>query len=251
METNKKEVIKKALFIFILIILTIIVGFITIKYEIEGEKKLPFNLTKIRIISTADGIQNEEENIELIQVNDIYLTFEKNEEYKNEELIRRIRIENIKISKMPQKGNIVFYRPSNEGSTTYSYNKDFLIEKGLEYFGDAQTDLKTLSISNQGGTISFRSCLRELGIIDEEEQEKENEKTIGKNHDATLLKSSQIDINDIKYEIEFDIIIELETGMKYKANANLKLPNTEIGDEKVNAIEQTQLEDIVFKRMRF
>ena len=37
------------------ILIFIIVGMIMIKYEVEGDKNMPFNLSKIMIVSTAEG----------------------------------------------------------------------------------------------------------------------------------------------------------------------------------------------------
>lgn len=248
METNKKEAIKKAVFISALILLIIIVGFFTIIYEIEGEKNLPFNLTKISIISTADGIQAEDNTIEVWQVNDIYLSFEKNENYNEQELIRRIGIENLQITQNPQIGEVNFYRPSNKETTTYEYEEDYIIKSELNYFGASQTNLKELNIANQGGTIGFRTCIKGIGNLAQTEEEGQ---IIGLTHDATLLEKAQINKENIKYQIQFDIVIELESDKKYKAEVTLDLPNEELEGQTVKGIEKTDLDDIVFKRMRF
>ena len=257
METNKKEAIKKATFICALVLLIIIVGFITIKYEIEGEKNLPFLFTKMGVISTADAIQNEEGKIEVYQVNDILLTFEKNENYNSKELIRRIGIENIEITNMPKIGNVQLYRPSTEENIKYEYSEDLNIGETLNYFGDIKTNIKNLNIANQGGTIEFRSCIKTgkyVEIQPEIESLQENvtnSTTVGTTSDARILKDAQINVEDLQYELNFNIVIELESGTKYKAKVTLNLPNENFGEDKVTAYEYTNLENIVFKRMRF
>lgn len=260
METNKKEAIKKAIFIFVLLILIIIVGFITVKYEIEGEQNPPFAISKIRIISTADAIEAEENQVDILQVNDIYISIEKNENYKQEELIRRLGIENIKITKQPQKGKNTLYRPSDNEKITYIYDEKFKIENNIEYFGDKYTDLKELSIANQGGTISFRSCIKNLGKISKEEVNKLVEETqnteiaegttLGINHNSGLLQKAGINEEEIKYEIQFDLILELETNKKYKATVMLDLPNEELEGETVKGKEIENPENIIFKRTK-
>ena len=67
----------------ILIIVTILcaVGLITLKYNVEGESNLPFELSKITVISTIEGNDNEDANnkwnLTVNQNNDIYLYIKK------------------------------------------------------------------------------------------------------------------------------------------------------------------------------
>jgi len=245
MEANKKEAIKKAVFISILVLLIMIVGFITIKYEIEGEQNPPFRISKISIISTADGIQAEENKIEVWQANDIYISLEKNENYAEKEIIAKVGIENITLAKRPQTGKVSFYRPSNNQGIKYIYEKDYEIKNNLDYFGNMSTDLKNLSIANQGGTIEFRTCIKEIGSF----EAKENE--TGFSYDARILQRANVDLEKIKYQIQFDLVIELESGKKYQANIELDLPNEELEGQTVKGVEITDLEDVVLKRMKF
>ena len=81
MDENKKETLIRAGIIIVLVILIAIVEITMIKYEIEGETNLPFKLTNIMVISTADGISDGTNQLEVVQSNDLYLTIEKNENY--------------------------------------------------------------------------------------------------------------------------------------------------------------------------
>ena len=94
---RKKKILKRAVMLIIIMLFFIIIGFSMLKYEVEGEKNMPFQLTKISIISTANGIPNTETldrwNFNLVQNNDIYFNFEKNENYKEQESIKKISIE--------------------------------------------------------------------------------------------------------------------------------------------------------------
>ena len=62
------------------------------KFEIEGisEEMMPFNLSKIIIVSTAEGNEIEGKNkwnFVINQNNDIYMYFDKNENYWGDEKI--------------------------------------------------------------------------------------------------------------------------------------------------------------------
>ena len=75
-----KKYIKKILFgLFILAILFIAL-LVVIKYNEEGEKSLPFKLSKIVIMSTISGDSKSETDtiwdIDVKQINDLYLSFE-------------------------------------------------------------------------------------------------------------------------------------------------------------------------------
>ena len=114
--SNKKEKIKAAVAISIILITIIVAVMVAIIYQIEGEKDLPFVLTKITTISTAEGVEIQENaeqkwNLDIYQNNDIYFYFEKNkeledEEEKNNEVIKSIVIDNIKVTKEPEVGHI-------------------------------------------------------------------------------------------------------------------------------------------------
>ena len=60
-ESRKKEIIKAFVAITCIILVIIVVGLINFKYNIEGETNMPFTLSKITIVSTAEGVENEEE----------------------------------------------------------------------------------------------------------------------------------------------------------------------------------------------
>ena len=84
------------------------------KYQIEGEKreKLPFAIDQISIVSTADGLKNQE-NTEylwsgnLLQINDIYIRISKNENIDS--ILENVIIQNIEVTK-PAKGEISLAR---------------------------------------------------------------------------------------------------------------------------------------------
>ena len=83
-----KEKLKEALVLFIIIIAFGSVLAIMLKYENEGEVNIPFKLTEMLVISSVDETEKEENpenykrNLNINQYNDIYLKFEKNKDFE-------------------------------------------------------------------------------------------------------------------------------------------------------------------------
>ena len=122
------------------------------------------------------------------------------------------------------------------------------LEGQIIYSGDSQTDLKNLTISNQGGTISFRSCVQEVGeiAINTDSSIKE----VGYSNKGTLLQDANIAVSDIRYNLGFDVIIELTDGKMYKGYVNITLPIEDVEANGVKGVEKVDLEDVVFKRIK-
>lgn len=96
----------------ICIVCIIIIGIIftammlILNYDENGETNMPFKISKISIVSTVNGqdVENSDAkwNINVIQNNDVYIYVEKNDEYKKQETIKSIKLDNITILKKPQ-----------------------------------------------------------------------------------------------------------------------------------------------------
>lgn len=154
-----KKIIAFFVTIFVISLIVIIVCLLMLKYEVEGEGNMPFELSQMVIVSTAEGIDIDGDatwNFDIVQNNDIYLYISKNKNYKEREIIKSITIDNFKIEEKPEKGNIKLYRPSKDESTVYEYSSDYVIEESLTYEGNENTNLKNLEIANQGGIIILR-----------------------------------------------------------------------------------------------
>lgn len=241
---EKKINIGAYISILIIILILITIFFIMYKYNVEGEAVPPFKISKMIVVSSAktenlelvDGIYNAE----VLQNNDIKISIEKNPEYKKEAIIRKITINNIQINPKETKGNIEIYRPS-QGEKLYEYQEQYKISEKIEYIGAQETYTKgeELQISNQGGIIDFSIIVKNLGNITYNENE-------AIKIDGTLLK--QIGIQEISYQVNFDLIIELENEIKLKTKITLDLPT---GDILNNGIETTETTDMktVFKRI--
>ena len=59
---KKKQTIKMFIAISVLVLVFITVAIMMIKYEVEGEQNMPFNLSKMVVISTAEGVENSEKS---------------------------------------------------------------------------------------------------------------------------------------------------------------------------------------------
>ena len=89
METDKrKQTIKFYVAVTVLVLILIIIAIIMIKYEVEGEQNMPFKLSKIIVVSTAEGVEQQGTDkkwaFNIFQNNDIYFYIDKNNEYKSE-----------------------------------------------------------------------------------------------------------------------------------------------------------------------
>jgi len=217
-----------------------------LKYEVEGETNMPFTLSKMIVISTAEGFEKEQTehkwNMDIMQNNDVYLEITKNKEYKQKEAIESITIENFYYESEPKLGEPKIYRPSRQENKTYDYELDSEVTEKLEYIGSEKTDIKNLNIANQGGMILLRFTNANVSqfISDDAVEIKQ---------DGTLLKQAGVLYEDLKYKVNFDLIITLVSGTKYKANILLDMPIKDLLEEGISSIEDTKLENIVFKRM--
>ena len=241
LNSNKKKIFERIAVISVITIITAVVLLLMLKYEVEGETNMPFELTKIIVVSSAEGVESTEDrlNLSLVQINDIYLQIEKNENVKKENSIKSVIIEKFYINEASKIGKGKFYRPSPNAREIFEFNDEYITNK-IEYIGKEQSNIKELEIGNQGGIIGIRYSLDELGQYNIQEQV---------NHDGTLLNNLNIDINELYSKISFDIIIELNSGVKYKSNIVLDVPAGNILEEGICRQEQTNLEKIVFKRI--
>ena len=244
------KVSRKAIHIIIgicvVVAVAVFVAMTMMKYEIEGEKNMPFELSKIMIVSTAEGYANEGSkykwDFDVFQNNDIYISIAKNKNYKKTEVIDKIVINNIKVDEQPQKGEIVVYRPNNETATSFACEEKYEVKENLEYIGSKESDLGNLQISNQGGMLIFRVSNKDLHRY----KSNDGKKIV---HDGTLLKKADIKNEEIKCKMSFDIIIELKSEKKYKGTITIDLPQGDIIKNGKESVEITNFDDVVFKRM--
>ena len=236
---------KKAIHISIIIVIIVAIIFtaliLILRYDEKGETNMPFSITKISVISTADGedIEDDENlwNKQVGQDNDIYLYIEKNEGYKKVTTIKSIVLNNFEIVQRPKKGEITIYSPSQNKNIIFE-NEDEYKANEIIFFGEQETDIKNLQVSNQGGIVAFRAAIQKLGTYISNDEELEHK---------DLLKKIGINGEDIQSKISFDINILLDDGKVFKANVEVQIPTENVVEEGKSSREDTKL-NIVFKR---
>ena len=179
-KNNLKQTIKFIGIILVVAIIIAIAVFKVIQYQVEGEKNMPFQLGKIIVISSAINSPAEENNLveaseesaensenaeqqaekfiwneNVIQTNDVYIYIDKNENNKEEQLIKSVKIENIQFLKNVNLGKIQIYMPSSVDGALYQYINDYVVNSTLTYTGAEKDDKKNLEIGNQGGCVYF------------------------------------------------------------------------------------------------
>ena len=212
----------KALHIAIIFLIIIAIGFtavmLILRYDEKGEENMPFDISKISVISSINGqdVKDKENlwNKAVGQDNDVYIYIEKNNNYIKTEAIEKIILNNFKIDSTPKKGEISFYKPSNNEKELFENTDESKVEE-IVFSGEQSTKLQELKISNQGGIVAFRIANKNLGNY------VSNEKEIDYNN---LLRKINITDEQIKTNISFDTTIVLAEGRSFKTTINLELP---------------------------
>ncbi len=242
---KKKQTIKLMISIAVLALILILVLMSMIKYEVEGEQNMPFKLSKIIVISTAEGLEKEESkskwNFDIYQNNDVYFYIDSNTKDENL-LIKSVTIDNIKIMKAPQIGEVKAYMPNSEAGRFYNFDEQFLVDEKLEYKGASQSSSTELQIGSKGGTTWI--CFNNMGIGTYSSNK--DDKIV---HDGTWLKKLDIQKEDVEFTVSFDYTIET-TKAKYMANITLDLPTGDISKDGSSHLEKTDMSDIIFKRVK-
>lgn len=154
--------------VMVITIITIILfalGMIILKYHVEGETNMPFELSKITVISSSEGIDKQTTDtkwaFDVYQSNDIFLYIDKNSGYGKTEAIKTIVVDNVQIE-TKKKDNIKLYKPDAQEEKSIFKNKEENEIQTIEYTGDMESNLKQLKISNQGGLVAFRCSINNL-----------------------------------------------------------------------------------------
>lgn len=244
------EIIKKIIRIFIIIFITVliatIIALLILKYNVEGEDSVPFELSKIMVVSTGEGIDILDEevqdkwNLKIVQNNDVYLEISKNKNYTETEIIDKVIIDNIKIEKAPNKGTVKVYKPTEKENLTYENTEGNEVKETLEYIGKETSSIKNLEVANQGGLILFRYAIEDLGTYTSNVDEIK--------HDGTILREQDIQYQDIQCKVSFDLSIQLKSDITYTTTITLDLPAGNITEEGTSYYQRTNFNDLIFRR---
>ena len=254
MKVNLKDKMKQLLdtkqfniiiVVFIIFSILFTASVVSLKYVVEVENDLPFNISKISVISTIEGTDIEDEknkwNLEISQNNDIYLYIKRNNDYKETEVIDSIRLDNFNIEKYSNIGEIKLYKTDNNKENIIFKNISDNEVQSIQYIGDLESNIKEQKISNQGGLVVFRYSVEDIGNYISNEDEEIS-------HDNLLNKLS-ISNDDLKFKVSFDILVNLSSKKSYKSNVSLEFPVDDVVNKGTQSKEYENLNDIVFKRM--
>lgn len=244
MDELKKKTIKKYVFIFFIVFIFLVSIFLMIKYQVEGEKNMPFSLKQIIIKSSINykDIKGKELwNLELSQDNDFYVYIEKNNG-RDEDKIEKITIENIKINNELKIGELKVYLPTdNEVDTMYQKSTDNYMGRNLEYLAGEKDSVEGNIISKDGGMICFRVSSENIGTYKSSKAKKVT-------YDGNFLKEVGISEDDLFFNISFDLVIETNDGVKYRTNLNYDLPVDKFEDSNSRSKIIEDFSNIIFKR---
>lgn len=242
-ERTKKQIFHVTMFISIIAVIIFAVGMVMLRYHVEGEEDMPFDISDIKIISSAEGIDREDAqnkwNMVVNQNNDIYLYIVKNEDYTETEVIDNIVLDNFNIVREKEIGKEKIYMPSANASYIFE-NKEEYNTQSIKFEGDLEQNIKNLRISNQGGIIVFRYSNDNVGeYISNEEEIKHNE----------LFKKLNLYESDFNAKVSFDITINLSSHRSYRASVKLDLKPQSFLENGSSHQEIDNFYDIVFKRV--
>ena len=165
---------------------------------------------------------------------------EKNSRYNKTEIIKDVTINNIKINKTDSIGETKIYKPVEDEKVMFKNTNENETEE-IVYTGEMESNIKQQKISNQGGLVVFRYALDNIAnYVSNDDAEI--------NHDE-LLKKLNINNDDLKEKISFDVILKLESGKTFKSNIKLELPIDNVVENGTQSKEYADLKEIVFKRI--
>lgn len=239
-----KKIIHVIMIVLIMFVILCVGGILVVRYQVEGEYNMPFKISKISIVESVEGIDNQETpekwNLNVNQNNDIYIYIEKNSNYGKTEIIQDVTINNIIINKQNEKGELKLYKPVTDEKRMFINTPENEI-KEITYKGDLTSNIKEQKISNQAGIVAFRYAINNLSQYISEIDEQIDH--------TQLLKLTNITKEDLQTKISFNLIINLTSGKKYQTTIDLDVPTGEIIEKGTVGNEILNPDGIIFKRI--
>ncbi len=248
MITKLRDITRKKYFhiIVIIVIFAMILfalGIIVLRYSVEGETNMPFQLSKISVISSSEGLDKQATDtrwaFDVYQSNDVFLYIDKNDAYGKTEAIKSVEINQIQVEGK-KKENIKIYQPDEQDEKLVFKNKEENIVESMVYEGDLESNLKQRKISNQGGIVAFRCSNNNLADY------KSNDEEI--NHHE-LLKKAGVQQEDLAIKLTFALTIKLEEKKEYQTTIQLDFPVDNVIEKGTTSREITDLKKFIFKRV--
>lgn len=208
-----------------------------IAYENEWNKNI-FNITEFAYFSSASATSNDTGNEAKWDINPyqyVNLAFKVNNQNdytgkKSKNTIKNIQVENFKIIEAPQIGNLSFNYISPENLSLNELKLENVIENNLSYevkdFNE-QLDYTKPQINRNGGYISFQivnSNIKNNFVI--------TDITTPLTYNGELLQRAEIDLEDLKYKLAFDVIVTNDLDEQYKCTIEFDAPiKSEMSDD--------------------
>ncbi len=253
-----RKIVKTKTF-HICIILLIIAALIYVAYykislyDVEGEKEMPFEVSKIDLISSVAGessvnqVQNEQNqpvnvwDVNISQNNDFYIYIEKNENYKSrkQQAIESVTIENFSIERVSSKGQEKIYKPDSESEKELFRNIETNETRKIEYLGSPKSDVKKMQMSNQGDLIYFRYTNKDIEKYTPTEEELDY---------SQLLQKIQVNEEDLQAKIKFDMTIKLISGTSFNTTVETKVPASGVVKQGTATEQIINKNQLIFKR---
>lgn len=241
---TSKKYFHIVMLLVILSIIFFIVGILVLRYNVEGETNMPFELSKIAVISSSGGNSLDATDTKwkysVYQSNDIYLYIDKNDSHSESEAISSVLINNIYVDGK-NSDKVKIYKPDNQTENQIFSNQDANIVKQIEYKGAMESNLKNLEISNQGGLVAFRCSYDNLG------EYSSNDDIIDYQQ---LLSKAGITNEELKSKLNFDFTIKTENGKEYHTNISLDIPIGDVVGQGTTSQEITDMSGFIFKRIK-
>ena len=149
MSQKMKKIIHLCIIFTIIIAIIFTALILVLRYGELGETNMPFEVSKVMIISTVDAkdVDDTENkwNEVVSQNNDIYIDITKNENYFKDKIIKEIILNDFKVIKNPNKGEITIYKPSTNNVKTFENKEEYKVSD-IKYEGNKNTDIQNLKI---------------------------------------------------------------------------------------------------------
>jgi len=239
-----KKIFHVIMIVIIVFVILCVAGILALRYQVEGESNMPFEISKISLVESVEGnaVQGSAEkwNMNVNQNNDIYIYIEKNSKYGKTEIIEEVQLNNITINKQNEKGEQKLYKPVVDEKRMFINATENEITE-ITYKGELESNIKEQKISNQGGIVAFRYAINNLAQYVSETDEQIDH--------SQLLKLTNTTQEDLQTKLSFDIAIKLTSGKKYQATIDLDVPIDEIIEKGTVGKDITELDGIIFKRI--
>lgn len=276
MDREKSQRIKLIISASVIFVIIIAVAIRMIVYQKVGEKKMPYSVSKIIVVSTANKYEKEESeekseeqpaetpeengeegeseeapeeqveetplwNFDVVQTNDIYISIDRNEDnIKKNEKIKSVTIKNISVDEKPDKGNMQAYMPNSIDGERYIYKKEYQVNNSLTYRAATESNFKNLQIHEDGGIIGISIANNGFETLSSNDEEI--------NYNGKLLGKLGLKDEELKCKVSFDLSIELDDGKEYVARISVDLDCKDLIENGTSTKEITDFSNVVYKR---